>query len=195
MRIEKRDYMGFNDEEMEVAIYGLKRLGMFTASLIVVLIIGIIMDNVKGVFLFLVLFIPLRIFAGGLHMPKLWICAITSALLIVGVAYVLNCADYTLLHQTLCLAIAILSAVQIILLAPVDTANKPLFKEEKIRYKKISIIITMMETALFFSNFINDLFKMLIFMVLVIEGFYLTVQKVVNYMREKRNRNDQIINE
>ena len=27
--------MSFNDEEMEIAIYGLKRLGMFAASLMV----------------------------------------------------------------------------------------------------------------------------------------------------------------
>lgn len=39
--------MSFNDEEMEIAIYGLKRLGMFAASLMVAFVIGMLMDNVK----------------------------------------------------------------------------------------------------------------------------------------------------
>ena len=34
--------MSFNDEEMEIAIYGLKRLGMFAASLIVAFLIGMV---------------------------------------------------------------------------------------------------------------------------------------------------------
>ena len=64
----------YSDEEMEVAIYGLKRLGMFLISMVVVAIIGLLMGNVQGVFLFLLFFIPLRIFAGGLHLPTSIFC-------------------------------------------------------------------------------------------------------------------------
>lgn len=75
----------YSDEEKEIAIYGLKRLGMFVASMVVTAIIGLLMGNIQGVFLFLLFFIPLRIFAGGLHLPALWMCAIASSLLIVAV--------------------------------------------------------------------------------------------------------------
>ena len=59
----------YSDEEKEIAIYGLKRLGMFVASMVVTAIIGLLMGNIQGVFLFLLFFIPLRIFAGGLLLP------------------------------------------------------------------------------------------------------------------------------
>lgn len=51
----------YSDEEKEIAIYGLKRLGMFVASMVVTAIIGLLMGNIQGVFLFLLFFIPLRI--------------------------------------------------------------------------------------------------------------------------------------
>ena len=74
------------------------------------------------------------------------------------------------------------------LLAPVDTANKLLFKEERIRYKIISIIITALEMAIFFMCQDNDFIKMLIFLTITIEAFYLTVQKVVNIFSVKRRK-------
>jgi len=183
--------MSFNDEEMEIAIYGLKRLGMFAASLMVAFVIGMLMDNVKGVFLFLLFFIPLRIFAGGLHMPKLWICAITSSLLLVGVAFVFNNVNDTWIYEKTYLAIIFAGAVVIMFLAPVDTANKPLFKEEKVRFKIISIIITIIEMAIFQFSRDNSFVKILIFMVITIEAFYLAVQKIVNYISEKRSESEQ----
>ena len=44
----------YSDEEKEIAIYGLKRLGMFVASMVVTAIIGLLMGNIQGVFLFLI---------------------------------------------------------------------------------------------------------------------------------------------
>ena len=127
------------------AIYGLKRLGMFVASMVVTAIIGLLMGNIQGVFLFLLFFIPLRIFAGGLHLPALWMCAIASSLLIVAVAFILNSTDGGWINESLYSAILIIGTLVIMILAPVDTVNKLLFKEEKVRFKLISIVITVVE--------------------------------------------------
>lgn len=132
------------------AIYGLKRLGMFVASMVVTAIIGLLMGNIQGVFLFLLFFIPLRIFAGGLHLPALWMCAIASSLLIVAVAFILNSTDGGWINESLYSAILIIGTLVIMILAPVDTVNKLLFKEEKVRFKLISIVITVVEEAIFF---------------------------------------------
>ena len=117
----------YSDEEKEIAIYGLKRLGMFAASMIVAAIIGLLMGNIQGVFLFLLFFIPLRIFAGGLHLPTLWMCAIASSLLIMAVAFILNSTEGVWIRGMICSAILLVGASAIMILAPVDTANKILF--------------------------------------------------------------------
>ena len=168
----------YTDEEKEIALYGLKRLGIFMASMAVVAIIGLIMENVLGVFLFLLFFIPLRIFAGGLHLPSIWMCAIASSLLIVVIAVILNNTEGGWIYGRICSAI---------LLAAVDTANKRLFKEEKVRYKIISIAITIVEVAIFFICLDNGFIKMLLFLVITVEAFYLTVQKIVNCISAKRS--------
>ena len=103
----------YSDEEKEIAIYGLKRLGMFVASMVVTAIIGLLMGNIQGVFLFLLFFIPLRIFAGGLHLPALWMCAIASSLLIVAVAFILNSTDGGWINESLYSAILIIGTLVI----------------------------------------------------------------------------------
>ena len=170
------------------AIYGLKRLGMFVASMVVTAIIGLLMGNIQGVFLFLLFFIPLRIFAGGLHLPALWMCAIASSLLIVAVAFILNSTDGGWINESLYSAILIIGTLVIMILAPVDTVNKLLFKEEKVRFRLISIVITVVEEAIFFICQDIDFIKMLIFLVITIEAFYLTVQKVINILGLKRSK-------
>lgn len=170
------------------AIYGLKRLGMFVASMVVTAIIGLLMGNIQGVFLFLLFFIPLRILAGGLHLPALWMCAIASSLLIVAVAFILNSTDGGWINESLYSAILIIGTLVIMILAPVDTVNKLLFKEEKVRFKLISIVITVVEEAIFFICQDIDFIKMLIFLVITIEAFYLTVQKVINILGLKRSK-------
>ena len=181
----------YSDEEMEVAIYGLKRLGMFLISMVVVAIIGLLMGNVQGVFLFLLFFIPLRIFAGGLHLPTLWMCAIASSALIVAVAYILNNIEVIGIQVDLCNAILLVGAIVIMVLAPVDTYNKQLFNEEKIKYKIISVIITIAEMAIFYASHGNELIRMLIFLVIIIEAFYLVVQKMVNCVNAKRSKSER----
>lgn len=178
----------YSDEEKEIAIYGLKRLGMFVASMVVTAIIGLLMGNIQGVFLFLFFFIPLRILAGGLHLPALWMCAIASSLLIVAVAFILNSTDGGWINESLYSAILIIGTLVIMILAPVDTVNKLLFKEEKVRFKLISIVITVVEEAIFFICQDIDFIKMLIFLVITIEAFYLTVQKVINILGLKRSK-------
>ena len=147
----------YSDEEKEIAIYGLKRLGMFVASMVVTAIIGLLMGNIQGVFLFLLFFIPLSTDGG-------WI------------------------NESLYSAILIIGTLVIMILAPVDTVNKLLFKEEKVRFKLISIVITVVEEAIFFICQDIDFIKMLIFLVITIEAFYLTVQKVINILGLKRSK-------
>lgn len=177
----------YSSEELEVAIYGLKHLGMLLTSMVVVAVIGLLMSNVKGVFLFLLFFIPLRIFAGGLHLPSLLMCAVASSLLIVFVAYILNTTDSTFVYEKICRIMILTESFIIVILAPVDTKNKLLFNEEKKRYKNISIIVTVIEGIIFFISHDNAFIKMIIFLTFTIELFYLITQKIVNYTRGKQH--------
>ena len=113
-------------------------------------------------------------------------CAIASSLLIVAVAFILNSTDGGWINESLYSAILIIGTLVIMILAPVDTVNKLLFKEEKVRFKLI--VITVVEEAIFFICQDIDFIKMLIFLVITIEAFYLTVQKVINILGLKRSK-------
>ncbi|MBQ7429492.1 MAG: accessory gene regulator B family protein [Butyrivibrio sp.] len=181
----------YSDEEIEVAVYGLKHLGMFLISMVVVAVIGLLMGNVHGIFLFLLLFIPLRIFAGGLHLPTLWMCAIASSALIVAVGFILNNTKGSWINEIIFSMILCAGAFLVIALSPVDTANKRLFNEEKVRYKIVSSIITIVELGIFFFCQDNDFLQIIIFLVITVEAFYLTVQEIVNCISEKKSKCEQ----
>ena len=88
------------DEDKEIALYGMKRLTMLVTSIGVALLIGIAVGELKGVILFLAMFMPLRVFAGGLHMPRLWLCGIASSLLIISVALLIKYIEPEKMYTT-----------------------------------------------------------------------------------------------
>lgn len=169
-----------SSEEKEVVLYGLKRLAMFVASIIATILIGSVTGELKGVMLFLIMFIPLRIFAGGLHMQKLWMCGTASSSLIILVALSIKYLEPEKKNISELLILCLVSAITIMVLAPVDTKSKRLFSHEKRKFKIISVIIVIAEIAVIFLSGLLPRVKMIAEISLVTESIYLVIQRLIN---------------
>ena len=169
-----------SSEEEEVVLYGLKRLEMLAVSIVATILIGSVTGELKGVMLFLIMFIPLRIFAGGLHMRKLWMCGTASSSLIILVALSIKYIEPEKKIISELLILCLVSAITIMALAPVDTESKRLFLHEKRKFKIISVIIVIVEIAVIFLPGLLPRVKMIAEISLVAESIYLVIQRLIN---------------
>ena len=105
-----------------------------------------------GSIVFMVFYIPLRLFCGGLHMPNRELCLLTSFLIYILMFGLAAIEVYeALLYKTLVTA----SIPIIALLAPVETRNKPILLDEAKRNKKISLLL--LSAALFGLSILHAL--------------------------------------
>ena len=183
------------DEDKEIALYGMKRLTMLVTSIGVALLIGIAVGELKGVILFLAMFMPLRVFTGGLHMPRLWLCGIASSLLIISVALLIKYIEPEKMIASELLILCIISAIIIIILAPVDTENKRLFFHEKRKFKIISAVLVLAEIAVIFLPSVSPRVSMIAGISLMAENSYLIIQALINTAFEKYKTNGKCLSD
>jgi accessory gene regulator B len=138
-----------NKELFEVYQFGFISFMEITLSIIVSLIIAIWMDMMSECLLFFLIFIPLRSFAGGLHLKKYMNCLILSCFTFVFILITVKCV--TLAGTYSCIG-SMIFLVIIRLLYPVEHINRPIDNEEKAVFKKKLIIIISVD--LFISIFL-----------------------------------------
>lgn len=168
---------------------------MLVTSIGVALLIGIAVGELKGVILFLAMFMPLRVFAGGLHMPRLWLCGIASSLLIISVALLIKYIEPEKMIASELLILCIISAIIIIILAPVDTENKRLFFHEKRKFKIISAVLVLAEIAVIFLPSVSPRVSMIDGISLMAENSYLIIQALINTAFEKYKTNGKCLSD
>ncbi len=131
-----------NKELFEVYQFGFISFMEITLSIIISLIIAIWMDMISECLLFFLIFIPLRSFAGGLHLKKYMNClffsCFTFVLILITVRYVTLAGTYSCIGSMIFLVI-------IRLLYPVEHINRPIDNEEKAIFKKKLFIIISMD--------------------------------------------------
>lgn len=176
--------MELTDDECSIVVYGLRRLAMFVASILVTFIIGMATGTTRELFFFLLLFIPLRIFAGGLHLPSLRLCAMTSSLLILFVVVFTKAVNKDIICLPWYVYTSILASTIIIVLAPVDTDSKILYGHEKKKYKLIAVLLTLAELLICICFDISGKIKLLAFLSNATESIYLLIQSIVNCIKK-----------
>ncbi|MBE5872114.1 MAG: hypothetical protein E7294_12810 [Lachnospiraceae bacterium] len=132
---------GYSSEEYDISMYGLRKIGLFSANFLFFLLLGVLFGCFVEMFVFLVLYALLRIYAGGFHMSRLWKCEILSVLtvvvVIIGICYIHE-GRFNRIEMT----IIFLSLVVHYLLAPQDNPRKRLYSKEKKKYRICTWIIT-----------------------------------------------------
>lgn len=146
-----------SNEDKEVVQYGLEQ-GMYSLSgIIVTLITGYFLNVFSQSIIFLVAFIPLRIFVGGYHASTRKRCTIISAILMFSILIWLRLWNLSK-EQTLILGI--IECTFLFFTIPVDGQLQLEPIERKI-YKKKGRIILLIEIAIFIGtqNVFNNIFS------------------------------------
>ena len=127
------------EEDRSVYCYGYALVLEMLVNFIIAAAIGIIINKVVMILVFLLAFIPLRSFAGGYHADKGWKCVLLSnsviLLAILAVEYI------SLIIFPWLILVEIILGVIILRTAPVQSIHKPLNSFEVSQYKKIVIIL------------------------------------------------------
>ena len=126
----------------EVCAYGLRQIFSTILNAGTMLLIGFLMQMLIEAILFTVIYIPVRVYAGGYHAATETRCEILSTLSILACIAVIRLSKiYDI--QTVLLIIGALSAVCIFVFCPLDTPEKPLSDKEFKYFRKVSLIILL----------------------------------------------------
>lgn len=124
-------------EQSQVNIYSYGYFVMIEMliNIITGIVLGVLLNKVKGVFFFWFLFIPLRSFCGGWHAKKSLSCFLMSNLVLLLVLFLGEIKWLPGLGPEL------INIILILMLSPVDTKAKPLSEKEKKRYWNVVAIL------------------------------------------------------
>lgn len=143
--IEKQIKAGIiKPEEKALYIYGYMLAIETLLNMLVGVLIGIVLKTLDTVFIFWLLYIPLRSFSGGWHAKKGWQCLIFSNAILFAVIMLEETVIFEP-NKILFFFLGLIEAVVIIILSPVDTRNKRITPKEKVKYKTKSAVIIVIE--------------------------------------------------
>lgn len=135
------------NEEGEIYQYGLELIISSVLNIIAVLVVSIIMNRLLESICFLTFFITLRSYAGGIHASNYSRCFL-SFISIYFISIILSEVIPISFQSEISIIAMICISFIIILFSPVADANKPLDLNETKKYKKISIVIVLLQTIL-----------------------------------------------
>ena len=141
-----------DEEDKEIYLFGFYQGLIFLLNLVTALLTGIILNMFLESVLFLICFIPLRIFAGGYHAKTQLRCYVMSTITTVILLYLIAFLQKNMGVEVT--ALYIIAACIIWKLAPVQDKNKPLDLDEQKKYRKrvrsLLIIISCISGCLYF---------------------------------------------
>jgi len=129
-------------EERELYEYGLQQGLLIIVNMLTTIAIGFLFKMVWQSILFMIVYIPLRSFAGGYHAKTQSRCYFFSILLTASVLLAIKLIPGTNFNI---IGLALAAGIIIYALAPVEDANKPLDETEAAVYKKWTRVILAVE--------------------------------------------------
>lgn len=142
-------------EEMEAYTYGLELLIPKVILYAVIFVISLITNTFLASVTFVVLLMCLRRYTGGFHCKTAETCLLFSLLI-----YLLSLLGYEFVQNIPTIACgisSIISAVIVLIFAPVEDVNRPLDESEKVQYRQMAMItltvILMLEMAALLFRF------------------------------------------
>lgn len=132
--------------DKDIYEYGISMIFTYSLNLVTTLVIGVIMGQVWESLLFLMIFIPLRSYAGGYHASSEMRCYFLSVGLIVLVLTVLRNIP-AWFNSSIGILLVLASCIVIFILAPVENKKKPLDSDEKRVYGRRARLVMLAECA------------------------------------------------
>lgn len=135
-----------SSEQYEICRFGFQQGLTILLNALTVIVIGAVMGELWQAMLFMGLYAPLRSYAGGYHARTATRCYVYSILLMIAVLLAMK---YLMIPQFICIIAFVISCAIILILVPVEDANKPLDHTEQVVYRKRTYMITAIESVIF----------------------------------------------
>nr|WP_312580178.1 accessory gene regulator B family protein [Sedimentibacter sp.] len=128
------------EEDKEIYVYGLQLIISTIIGITLILVVGLILNRLFYSIIFLISFIPIRMYSGGYHASSYVKCNLTliSLYLVTMSAVIFIPSVYVMRISAI---MAIITIYIILKYAPVDNENKRLTENRKKRNKKITVFI------------------------------------------------------
>lgn len=170
--------------ETDIYVYGYETIISGFVDFCIVLGIGLIFKQMLTMLIFFAMFISVRLYTGGYHANTFIGCKIVFTSICLSMVY-LSELPFSLVLSVL---ISILFIITGIFLAPVENYNKPLTKDEQMKYHKISIVISILWVAVaLFSYF----FAIKICRIITLTAMFITLLMVIGEYRKEGNNDEK----
>lgn len=144
-------------ENAEIFEYGLVDWTYSVCTWAVFMTASFFIGRMSYMLLFSIMYIPFRIYAGGIHFSNRMRCFLFSAFVIGFIFLTSLKIEARILALVGCGAL-IPSIIVISYLAPVEDVRKPLNKKESIQYHKIAMVFVCIEAMTYFVCFFMTLY-------------------------------------
>lgn len=165
-------------EEHEIYVYGAEALFSGLSNLLILIICGILMDELLIALLFFSVFNIMRKYCGGYHAATHLKCNLIFTLNTLTILLLIK--NYSFISEWLMIIAIIVSDIIIFWLAPIENVNKSLEKYEKKKYRKIAIIFSVIFTiiAVLLIPF-NKIVSIMISLTLLSVSFAMLCTKII----------------
>lgn len=142
-------------EDVEECVFSLMSFFTIALNIISALIIGLILNMVIEVMLFIVIFKTLRMYVGGSHSKTPIRCYVSSCIMYAAVPLAVRYYPFSSLI-TVC--ITVISAVIMFVLSPVDALNKPLDEIERKVFRRRARVMICISLIIFLILHYTNIF-------------------------------------
>lgn len=126
------------EQEKELYCYAVESFMLLGSPMMIALLLGVVMGNIKESILVVIPFMMIRKFSGGYHAKNLWICLICSSLLL----FLCILAACRISANIIFTIVTLIACLSLIICSPIEHGNRTLDLQEKTIYRKVTCIFT-----------------------------------------------------
>lgn len=133
-------------EDVDLYRYGIENGIIVAGNLLASVVFGIATGRLGMVLVFLLFYVTLRSYSGGIHSRSKLNCFILSMLILLVPVYTYQWF-FEVVEEPWIIIMGIISFLSIWMLSPVESENKPLDEMEQRVYKKVSRVTVMVQSG------------------------------------------------
>lgn len=150
MRIISILRIGQSRDQRVVLAFGLSKLTYILVNTILIYVAGLLIGDTLNCLSYFLVFFFLRTYAGGYHAHSKTTCFIVTCIIEVCAIFAIYLIRFNVFSLIACMVLSIL----IYMLAPIESVNKPLTKEEQHLYKnKTAFAVLLCVIIVFLDNY------------------------------------------
>ena len=174
------------EEDLAIYRYGMKHLFLMPIYFCSYLIIGIATQNLFGLMIYLCFFTAIRVFAGGFHMQHRSSCFVGTMIIVAVTSMVLR--EYErVISLSVWMLLVVAGYTLIMLLAPIDSEKRIFDEQEKIHFRKASVVIANIELVLFIITVVSKTYSVAfaVVMAFIQEAILIVLGKMAQRRRKQ----------